>query len=261
VIDLHSHILPGLDDGVESMEDSLDFARAFVEARVRIVAATPHVRGDYPTTPALMEESLDRLQRELEQRSIPLEVLGGGEIALDYLELLTLDDLRRFGLAGNPSYLLLEFPYLGWPLDLGTRVVELVGEGVTPVLAHPERNPDVHASPLRLADVVRAGALVQITAASLGGRLGRPTRKAALDLIELGLAHLVSSDAHRSGQRLTSLAKVRREVGDEVLARWLVADVPASIVLGRPLPDRPNARPRRWRLGRAAAHSLWTRGN
>lgn len=245
MIDLHAHILPGLDDGVATMEDGLDFARAFVEARVRIVAATPHVRADYPTTPDVMDASLERLQRELERQGIPLEVLGGGEIALDYLELLTLDDVRRFGLAGNPSYVLLEFPYLGWPLGLETQVHQLVDGGVTPVVAHPERNPDVQTSPKRLGDLVGAGALVQITAASLVGRFGTPTRRAAQHLVDVGLAHLVSSDAHRGGQRLASMARVGRAVGDAGLARWLVGDVPAAIVTGEEIPARPRARPRR----------------
>lgn len=251
VIDLHCHILAGLDDGAQTTEESVAFARAFVEARVRIVAATPHVRDDYTTTPTEMEKGLADLQRELAEQAIPLEVLGGGEIALDYLELLTLEDLRRFGLAGNPSYLLLEFPYLGWPLGLETQVLELVDQGITPVLAHPERNPEVRASPDRLGNLVVGGALVQLTAASLVGRFGRPTRRAALRLVELGLAHLISSDAHRGGQRLSSLDSVGRAIGDARLARWLLGEVPSSIVLGQPLPTRPQTRPRRWRLGRA----------
>jgi protein-tyrosine phosphatase len=254
VIDLHSHILPGLDDGAETIEDSLDLARALVDARVHTVAATPHVRADYPTTPSLMEEGVARLRRELAERAIPLRVVGGGEIALDYLELLSPDGLRRFGLAGNPAYLLLEFPYAGWPLGLVTSARQLVAEGITPVLAHPERNPEVQASPERLRELAAAGALVQLTAASLAGLFGGRTQKTALRLVELECAHLVSSDAHGAGERLTSLRGAARAVGDPPLTHWLTTRMPGAILLDRPLPERPRRNRPRWRVAR-----LWAK--
>src|SRR5438105_3336949 len=102
VIDLHSHILPGLDDGAETLDQSLAIARAAVEDGIAVIAATPHVRDDYPTTAAEMEERLAEVRRAVEAENIPLDVRPGGEIALDRLARVPPDDLRRFGLGGNP---------------------------------------------------------------------------------------------------------------------------------------------------------------
>jgi protein-tyrosine phosphatase len=250
VIDLHAHILPGLDDGAASWDESLALARAFAREGTLLVAATPHVRADYPTEPAAMEAALADLGRALATQGIDLRLRGGGEIALDRLRRLSAGDLRRFGLAGNPDYLLLEFPYSGWPLALGDLVLELRAEGITPVLAHPERNPAVQETPARLAPLVEAGALVQVTAASLDGRLGRAARRAGLALVQLGLAHLVASDAHGGGLREAGLSAAARAVGDAGLADWLTYGVPYAIVTGAPLPRRPSPPPQRsWRRG------------
>jgi protein-tyrosine phosphatase len=242
VIDLHAHILPGVDDGPRTWDEALDILRAMAAEGVTAVAATPHVREDYPTTAWEME----RLVRELRERAagdgIAIDVLPGGEIALTELERLDENQRRRFGLGGNPRYLLLEFPYYGWPLGLQHAVARLVRDGTTPVVAHPERSPEVQAEPERLRPVVDAGALVQVTASSIDGRLGRASRAAGLRLLELGLAHLVASDAHSPQVREAGLSGVADAVDDPPLAHWLVELVPAALVNGSPLPPRPLGR-------------------
>jgi protein-tyrosine phosphatase len=242
VIDLHTHILPGLDDGARTLEESVAMARAAVADGTRVVAATPHVRDDYPTEVTEMEEGVADLREALTAEGVELAVLTGGEIALDHVALLDTDELVRFGLAGNRNYLLVEFPYYGWPLDLETRAFELRGKGFVVVLAHPERSAEVQSAPARLRPLVEQGALVQLTAASVDGRLGRTSRKAAFRLLELGLAHLVASDAHTPGVRAVGLASAAEAVGDAALARWLTEAVPAAIVAGNQIPDRPPAR-------------------
>jgi protein-tyrosine phosphatase len=239
VIDLHTHILPGVDDGSRTLGDALEMARAALDDGIRTVAATPHVRGDWPTTAETMETGVVDLREALAEAAVPLQLLPGGEIALDRVDVLTEKELQRFGLGGNPDYVLLEFPYYGWPLALGPRVLELRERGVTPVLAHPERNGEVQANPERLRPLVEAGALCQVTAASLDGRIGRRSRVAGFTLIEAGLAHLVASDAHTPDVRGIGMRDAALEVGDEAVARWLTFDVPAAIVGGGPLPPRP----------------------
>jgi protein-tyrosine phosphatase len=245
VIDLHSHILPGLDDGARTLEDSLAMARACAEEGITAVAATPHVRDDYPTTPDAMEEGVDQLRQALASHEILVDVCSGGEIAIEWIDRLADSDLRRFGLGGNPAYLLVEFPYVGWPLALPQHVFDLASRGITPVIAHPERNGEVQASPERLESLVRGGALVQVTAASLDGRLGRQARTTGRRLVEVGLAHLISSDAHIPEIRGSGLAAAADATGDRTLAHWLTHDVPYAIVQRLPLPPRP-VRPRRW---------------
>ncbi len=245
MLDLHSHVLPGLDDGAASLEASLEMARAAVGAGITVLAATPHVRADYPTTAAEMEAALASVQAAVAEAGIPLRLLSGGELALDRLELLDADELARFGLGGNPGVLLLEFPYHGWPLGLAERVFSLRTAGIRPVLAHPERNREVQMQPERLAPLVQAGAVVQVTAASLDGRLGRSARAAALSLVEGGLAHLLASDAHAPEVREIGLAAAAAAVRSDELAAWLTEGVPSALVAGEPLPPRPEADGRR----------------
>jgi protein-tyrosine phosphatase len=248
VIDLHSHILPRVDDGAQSIEDSVEIARAAVADGVEVLAATPHVRADYPTGAETMETLVAELRDVLAVEGVPLDVRTGGELDLEQLERVPETELRRYGLAGNPGYLLLEFPYYGWPLSLSDVVFRLRTRGVTAVLAHPERNADVQDSPERLRPLVDAGALVQVTAASLDGRLGRRGRATGLALVDAGLAHLIASDAHSASIRAIGMRAAADAVGDEPLARWLTSEVPAAIVAGDPLPPRPERRRRR--LGR-----------
>jgi protein-tyrosine phosphatase len=250
MIDLHSHILHGVDDGAATLEASIDMARSAVADGIEVLAATPHVRRDYPSSAETMERRVAELREALRAAAVPLEVLPGGEIDLQLLAELSDEELRRFGLGGNPRVLLLEFPYRGWPLGLAETVFGLRMRGFRSVIAHPERSSDVQARPERLAPIVDGGALVQVTAASVDGRLGRRPRDAALRLLELGLAHLLASDAHAPSIRQIGLSAAAAAVGDEQLARWLTVDMPAAIVRGDPLPDRPavHSRPRlRWR--------------
>jgi protein-tyrosine phosphatase len=244
VIDLHSHILWAVDDGPSTPAGSLQMARDAVADGIRTIAATPHVRGDFPTSADEMERSVASLRATLEAERIPLEVRPGGEIALDRLVGLSADELRRFGLAGNSAYLLVETPYTGWPSWLPGRVLELAASGVTPVLAHPERNREVQGEPERLRPLVDGGTLVQITAASLDGRLGGASQGCARRLLDLALAHLLASDAHEPHIRRIGMSRAAAAVGDEALARWLTEGVPGAIVAGTRLPERPDRQPR-----------------
>jgi protein-tyrosine phosphatase len=240
VIDLHSHILPDLDDGAPSVETALEMARAAVADGIGTVAATPHVRSDYPTTPAQVEAGVELLRARLEQAGLPLTLLTGGEIAIEMLAELDDVDLRRFGLGGNPSFLLVETPDFGWPLGLEDTLFQLRLRGFTTVLAHPERNSEVQEDPGRhLNRLVETGTLVQVTAASVDGRLGPTVRSAALRLIDLGLAHMLASDAHAPEIREIGLHAGARELGDRELAHWMTDAVPGAIVAGSVIPERP----------------------
>lgn len=217
-------------------------ARSAMADGIRTLAATPHVRDDYPTTADEMDGALDALQEALSDESIELALLPGGELALERIARLEADELRRFSLGGNGFWLLLEFPYSGWPLGLSRVAERLAGSDFGIVLAHPERNPDVQALPDRLQEFVHGGMLVQLTAASVDGRLGKRPRETSFALLDLGLAHLLASDAHAPSIREIGLSAAARAIGDARLARWLTEDVPAAIVSRSPLPERP-ARP------------------
>jgi protein-tyrosine phosphatase len=247
VIDLHAHVLPGLDDGARSLDESAEILGLAAQEGVTAVAATPHVRHDFPTRPEEMEQGVASVRHELEARGIALKLLPGGE--LDYEELAgrTTEELTRFALGGNARYLLVEFPYVGWPLRLPSELERLLTAGIVPVLAHPERNSAVAEQPSLLASMVEAGALVQLTASSITGAFGRPVRRVAHELLDAGLAHLIATDVHAPTLGRAGLAAAAAATSDESLSRWLVQDVPAAIVNDTPVPARPSPPYRRLR--------------
>ena len=241
MIDLHSHVLPALDDGARDLDGSREILRAAREDGITHIAATPHVRDDHPTTPAQMEAALARV-RELDEG---VEVLGGGELDIRFAQSLTDDDLRRFGLGGNSRLLLLEAPFSGWPLALRDALFDFALRGYTLVLAHPERNAEVQDRPELLDPIVESGVYVQLTAASVDGRLGKRPARSARTLLERGHAHLIASDAHAPSIRAIGMTAAAEAVGDETLAAWLTRDVPWALVAGERPPERPQRRRRR----------------
>jgi protein-tyrosine phosphatase len=250
LIDLHSHILRGIDDGARTLEDSFEIARAAVSDGITVIAGTPHVRDDWPTDAGVMENRVSELRAELEQAGIPLDVCGGGEIAMDWLARLPVEELRRFGLAGNPNYLLVETPYYGWPLGLPDALFSLRASGITPVLAHPERNAEVQLRPETLVPLVQSGVLIQVTAASVDGRIGRRAQECGLRLVQQGLVHMLASDAHHASVRAVGMAEAAQAVGGGPLAEWLTREVPAAIVGDTQVPPRPERRARSNWLGK-----------
>jgi protein-tyrosine phosphatase len=242
VIDLHCHVLPDVDDGVRTIADALELVRAAEAEGVTTIAATPHVRDDYPTDAATMEARVVELNAALERESVDVEILRGGELSLEHISRLADDELRRFGLGGNPNLLLVEFPYYGWPVELAETVLELLRRGVVPLLAHPERSSASRDEPERLRPLVDAGAFVQLTAASVDGRLGPSAQVGAEQLLDLELAHVIASDAHHPQVRAVGMSAARDAIGDEALGAWLTEVVPRALVAGEPPPPRPARR-------------------
>jgi protein-tyrosine phosphatase len=245
VVDVHTHVLPGIDDGASDLDDAVEIVRLIAADGARTIVATPHVRDDYPTTPDQMDRALTELRDAAATAGIEVELLSGGEISLSSVGLLDDETLARFGLGGNPGLLLLEFPDFGWPLSLSLECGRLLEKGIIPMIAHPERNPATEKHLPELARLVSAGAIVQLTAASVDGRSGRAAAARARQLLELELAHVIASDAHSPAVRRGGLAAATGAVGDE-LGSWLTSLAPAALLDGAPLPPRPAARRRRW---------------
>lgn len=239
MIDLHTHVLPGVDDGARTLDEARVLALDLASQGVTVVAATPHVRDDYPTTPEVMEEAVAEVRAYFEASRVPVEVVHGAEVDLGLLWAIPREDLRRFTIAQTGRYLLLEFPYRGWPFALDSAVKRLVGLGVTPLLAHPERNPEVQDRPDRVRGIVEAGALVQVTAASLESSRDRAAQAAALRLLELGLVHVLASDSHGPHISREGMAAAVATLDDPELARYLTVDAPGAILAGEPVPERP----------------------
>jgi protein-tyrosine phosphatase len=241
VIDLHSHVLPGLDDGARNLDEALAICRAAAEDGVTVLAATPHVRDDFPTSPEAMETALAQVQ---EAAGELIQVVSGGEVAISELG-RPVEELRGFGLGGS-RWLLVETPYFSWPADFPARIEQLQAAGFRVLLAHPERNPAVQEKPELVAGVVDAGALVQVTAASLDGRIGHDAHDTARRLLRLELVHVLASDAHAAWLRAAGISAAARALEDDALATWLTVDVPQAILADADVPERPGRRRRRW---------------
>ena len=252
MIDLHSHLLPGLDDGPDTMDQSVAMARAAWQAGTLAMVCTPHMMQRFPTAPAAVHAGVAALREQLRTADIPLELHGGGEISLDHLHTMSDDDLAMACL-GHGRWLLIEFPFRGWPLGLPDALRDLEIRGFRVILAHPERAEAVQHTPDRLRDIIGRGALVQVTADSFTGENGPAAQRAALALLAAGAAHFIASDAHSAGpwrppgieEGLEAAARALR-IEQEAL-RWMVEDGPASVVEGRPVKPphlMPSRRPR-----------------
>ena len=250
MIDLHSHLLPGIDDGAPDLEESVELARAAAAQGTRVLAATPHLRADFPdVVPDELPGRCDDVRAALRSAGVELEVEQGGEVGLQWALNADDHDLQAASYRGRGTDLLLESPY-GGLLDSFDQLVQTVADrGYRLLLAHPENNPTFQKEPNRLRQLVERGVLLQITARSLI----RPDRKRgprplAELLLREGLAHVLASDAH-SGRHLRPPAlgagvEAAAALVGEKRARWMVEDAPAAILAGEPLPDPPEAEQR-----------------
>jgi protein-tyrosine phosphatase len=259
VIDLHAHILPGLDDGAADLEASVAMSLSAVAEGIRTVAATPHVNRDYPADPKAMAYAVGALNVALARMEVPLAVLPGGELALASARELDDETLRAFCLAGGDC-LLLESPYGGdlpWLEDL---VADLQERGFRPLLAHPERSPLFQDDPDRLARLVERGVRCTVNAGSMSGRSGDAARDCVVELFRRGLVHAVSSDAHDNARRPPRLREGFEALegalpGLSEQCDWYTDAAPAAILAGEPLPERPKPGKGRGRFRRLFSRS------
>ncbi|MEG7379493.1 tyrosine-protein phosphatase [Bacillus subtilis] len=196
MIDIHCHILPGMDDGASVSADSIEMARAAVHQGIRTILATPHHKnGVYENEPAAVREAADQLNKRLIKENIPLTVLPGQEIRI-YGDLERDLAERQLLSLNDTKYILIEFPFDQVPRYAERLFYELQLKGYIPVIAHPERNREIRENPSLLYHLVEKGAVSQITSGSLAGTFGKQMKAFSLRLAEANLIHFVASDAH-----------------------------------------------------------------
>lgn len=231
MIDIHTHILPGLDDGPGTIEESLEMAEACVSAGFTAVVATPHViPGVFENGSQEILESVRALRKSLEAEKIPLEVYPGAEyhITPDLPQDLAEGKLVTLGNTGK--YLLVELPVQELPPYTEQVLFQILLNGVTPVLAHPERNEYLATHPQALAELVRKGVLVQVTAGCLTGLFGSLPKKAAYRYLKEEMVHFVATDAHGPGRRLDAAARAAALLGG--IADDLLHTAPSAVIRG-----------------------------
>jgi protein-tyrosine phosphatase len=243
VIDLHSHVLQGIDDGPRDLEGSLAIARQALRAGTRTLLATPHVSSRYPNDRATITAALARLHDALGAEGVELDVPPGAEIAVTYLSEMDREELASLTLGGG-GWLLIEPPFSPVVSGLETSIRALLRDGYGVLLAHPERCPALQRDPATVERLVAEGVLTSVTAGALEGRFGNTARRFARELLEAGLAHNVASDAHDQSARPPSLGPQIQKAGFGELAEWLTEEVPAAILSGAPIPARPGGRRR-----------------
>ena len=240
MIDLHCHILPGVDDGPPSLEHTMALAKAQCAAGVRRVLATPHVTWDIPTTSEQVRDGVAAVNAALSEAELPLEVLTGGEIALTRVAELDDEELRALALGGGP-WLLVESPLTPSAAGFDNVLHHLQARGHRIVLAHPERCPAFQREPERLASLVHAGMLTSITAGALVGRFGSTVQRYAHELVKDGLVHNVASDAHDTRRRPPGLRAELEDAGYGEHVDYWCEEVPGAIVGGEQIPHPPPA--------------------
>jgi protein-tyrosine phosphatase len=201
MVDIHHHLLPGLDDGSNSLETSVQMARQAAADGITHIVCTPHANGQYRFDPAVNADLIRELRARLADENVAV-TLGTGcdfHLSFDNVEQAKRDP-SRFSINGF-GYLLVEPPDYGIPPGLAETLYELQLAGLTPVLTHPERNPTLQAEPERMRPWLRGGLLVQVTADSLTGHKGRKAQRMAHILLEKRWVHFLATDAHNTTTR------------------------------------------------------------
>ena len=238
MIDLHCHVLPGIDDGPQTFADTTALARVAAEAGIRTIVATPHVAWEFRNDAANIARLVGDVNALLSNEGIPVEVLPGAEIAMTMVGELAEDELARLTL-GRGRWLLVEPPFTPVVTGIDAVIGQLQSRSYSVLIAHPERCPGFHRDPRLLEALVAGGALCSITAGSLVGRFGKEVQRFAERLVASRLVHNVASDAHDAVRRAPGMAAEIAAAHLEPLADWFTVAVPAAILAGEEIPPRP----------------------
>lgn len=212
MIDLHFHILPGIDDGAKTIEESIAIATKAAADGIKTIVATPHHKnGSYENPKSKIIQEVESLNARLAEEGIDIKILPGQETRIfgEIVEAFEADELQT---VNNSPYLLIELPSNHVPSYTGQILFELQVKALKPIIVHPERNAAIIEHSDTLYHLVKKGSLTQVTASSILGDFGKKIQRFSFDLIEAGMAHLIASDAHN----LTSRSCRLREAYDLV---------------------------------------------
>ncbi|QUG40584.1 capsular biosynthesis protein [Psychrobacillus sp. INOP01] len=201
MIDIHSHILYGLDDGPSQLEETIQmFEQALKEGITEIVSTSHAFHPQFNASAAIVTEQIELLKQTIEERQMPLKLHIGHEVRLKDNLVELLQENKIHTLAAS-KYLLLELPSSGIPNYTVDIIHQLLSEDILPIIAHPERNKAIADKPARLEKLINHGAVAQITAGSLAGHFGRGIQKLSLELVDANLVHIYGSDVHNLKKR------------------------------------------------------------
>jgi protein-tyrosine phosphatase len=243
MIDIHAHILPGVDDGARSWEQSLEMAQMAVNDGIRVMVATPHLFSGRTIDLGQLNDKetilryVAQLRQKLSEATIPLEIIPGCDFPLGFESLKLLDAGRVMTINDANRYLLLELPDSSLPPATEETCFHLRSKGITPIITHPERHLILQEMPQKLKRLIDLGCLVQMTGNSLTGWFGRRVKKISRQFVKLGYIHLLATDTHDPKRRppvlSSAVTELSRLIGEK-RARAMVHDLPEKIIAGEP---------------------------
>jgi protein-tyrosine phosphatase len=238
MIDLHNHLLPGIDDGAEDISKSVELARLAVADGISHLVCTPHIHpGRYENTPETIASALAEFQSALIAESVELKVSAAAEVrfGLELMEGITRDAIPFLGEWQGKKVLLLEFPHGEVPFGAEKLTQWMIQRGVLPMIAHPERNKGIMKNRSKLKPFLQQGCLLQVTASSVAGKFGETARSVATELLTEGQVTILATDAHNTSHRPPELKPGVRAaaelIGDQRAAElvtqnpWQLAEV------------------------------------
>ena len=239
MFDIHYHLLFGIDDGPKTLDDSLALAQASIAEGVTHIVCTPHSNDKYKFQPEVNRERLEMLRERLDG-SLTLGLGCDFHLSYDNIDNLY-KDRARFTINGN-QYLLVEFPDFGIAANMAATFYQMTASGIVPIITHPERNPTLQKDSHRIAEWIRLGCLVQVTAASLIGRFGQRAQAMSQDLLKKNWAHIIASDAHSVERRSPAMARayeaLQTQYGQQTADRLCIEN-PRAIFFGEILAEQP----------------------
>jgi len=269
MIDLHCHILPGLDDGPQTMEESIQMCRIAYQDGIRTIVATPHtLNGVYQNGRSTILSRVNELNDALNNSELPpgqrpswaggrtpclrrnascrqanselpLKILPGSDVHLCETTLQQVDQGEAITIGDGGKYIMIEFPSQAIPYQAERVLFQLLGRGLIPIISHPERNLEIGKRPGRYDEIIKMGCFGQVTAMSLTGEFGPKVRQWAEKLLKSWLVHFIASDAHSINGRppiLSAAVKAAAKIVGKKEAEKMVTEYPKAILEGR----RPN---------------------
>jgi len=251
MIDLHTHILPGVDDGVETMEQAVEFARVAIADGIRVIVATPHCKdGFYVNDRAKVLPAVEALRKRLAEEALEVDVQPGAEVHLCPDLVQRIEDGRALTLADNGKTVLLELSLTQYPVELENLVFQLKLAGLEVLFAHPERIRYFQDDARRYESVIRLGAYGQITTGSVLGVFGSEAMRFSEELLRKDLVHVLASDAHNLRGRppiLSEALTAMEPLVGQRRALSMATSIPEAMLAGRepvipPVEDRASRR-------------------
>lgn len=245
MIDLHCHILPGLDDGAQNLEEAVAMARAAEEDGIEKIVATPHLFRDgfYFEDLSIIEQKRKELVQALKNNNIKVEILAGAEVHISHNLIDEIRKNRRFLVLDKSSYMFVEFPPGHVYSGVKELFFELMSEGITPIITHPERNSFFVHNPTLLYELIQMGGLAQANSGSFSGMFGREVEEAVFRFLKLNLIHFIGSDGHNRHSKTPKLSEAVKRIEaivGEGRAKALVKDNPQAVLDNLELPCLPD---------------------